>query len=342
MSEIIMTDIVGLTFDDNTILPVLYGAANENLTHLGEKLSVHISARGNEVSIEGDLEQAELAKDVLEKLYVKAQKNIDVGVDEVDDELRFIGVNSKKAALEAEAEEQAEPAIPGEISIKTRKKTIRPRSPMQREYLEILTQNDLTFGVGPAGTGKTYLAVAAAVGQFLDGNVERIILSRPAVEAGEKLGYLPGDMAAKLDPYLRPLYDALFDMLPQEMITKLMESGAIEIAPLAFMRGRTLSNSFIILDEAQNTTSTQMKMFLTRLGMGSKMAVTGDMSQIDLPKNQRSGLMDAIEKLKGVKGIASTNFSQKDVVRHPIAARIVDAYEKFDEPDLLENKDSWV
>lgn len=324
-----MTESLSLTFDENSALPILYGEQNNNLTYLGQKLSVAIGARGNVVSINGKIDAVEIAKSILNSLYIKAKKNIGVTSTEIDDELRF-HMNDSGAKPSG-----------NKTIIKTRKKTIEARSPQQQAYLEILASKDLTFSTGPAGTGKTFLAVAAAVDKFLNKEVERIILSRPAVEAGEKLGFLPGDLSAKLDPYLRPLYDALFEMLPQEEINKLMESGQIEIAPLAFMRGRTLSNSFIILDEAQNTTPSQMKMFLTRLGMGSRMAITGDMSQIDLPKNQSSGLVDAIKKLENIDEIGTVQFSHKDVVRHPIAAKVVDAYDKFGEPDLLD-KESWV
>lgn len=226
--------------------------------------------------------------------------------------------------------------------LKISRKNILPRNSKQLAYINSMDTKDIIFAVGPAGTGKTYLAVSKAIELFEKGEVQRLIFVRPAVEAGEKLGFLPGDLNAKLDPYLRPLYDALFDMIPQEEITKLMESGQIEIAPLAFMRGRTLSNSFIILDEAQNTTPAQMKMFLTRLGMGSKMSITGDMSQIDLPKQQVSGLVDAIRKLGEINSIEVIKFTQKDVVRHPLSAKIINAYEKYDSPDLLESKDSWL
>lgn len=324
-----MTESLSLTFDENSALPILYGEQNNNLTYLGQKLSVTIGARGNVVSINGEREAVKIAGSILKSLYQRAIKNVDVTSIEIDDKLRF------------HMNEPTDKPAGKKVIIKTKKKTIVARSPQQQAYLEILHEKDLTFSTGPAGTGKTFLAVAAAVHMFLNKEVERIILSRPAVEAGEKLGFLPGDLNAKLDPYLRPLYDALFEMLPQEDINQLMEGGQIEIAPLAFMRGRTLSNSFIILDEAQNTTPSQMKMFLTRLGMGSRMAITGDMSQIDLPKNQGSGLLDAIKKLKGVEEIGTVQFTHKDVVRHPIAAKVVDAYDRYDEPQLIE-KESWV
>lgn len=342
-----MTQSVNITFEDNKISAIVYGEQNSNLNLLEKNTGVAIATRGNTVSISGDAEAVHKVKSILNTLYQKALKGYAIGAEEVDDELRFANAHNKPATngKKTRAPQSDFSNIhEGEITIRTRKKVISPRSPLQQQYLKELLKRDLTLATGPAGTGKTYMAVAAAVHKYLNHEVERIILSRPAVEAGEKIGFLPGDMTAKLDPYLRPLYDALFDMMPQEQITKLMESGEIEIAPLGFMRGRTLSNSFVILDEAQNTTPTQMKMFLTRLGMGSYMAITGDMSQIDLPKNASSGLADAIQKLNGVEEIGIINFSKKDVVRHPLAAKIVHAYEQFGEADDRNDKgnDSWV
>lgn len=328
---------IKIAFDDNSVLTALFGERNSNLTHLESKLKTKINNRGNEVFIEG--EDAKIAEQILRNLYETAAKGKPTRVQEVDDELRFAN---------GDAEAQKQQKGEGKIVIKTLKKTIAARSPMQHEYLHTVLNKDLTFGCGPAGTGKTYLAVAAAVEMLLKNEVERIILSRPAVEAGEKLGFLPGDLNSKLDPYLRPLYDALFEMMPQEHINKLMETGEIEIAPLAFMRGRTLSNSVIILDEAQNTTPAQMKMFLTRLGMGSKMVVTGDVSQIDLPGKQLSGLVDAMRKLKKVDDIGKINFTHVDVVRHPLAAKVVDVYERSEAQEASEKqrndkeKESWV
>ncbi len=336
---------LNLTLDDNKVLPILFGEHNRNLSSLEQVLGVAIASRGNTLSISGEAEAIHVAKQIIEKLYSKAQKGFAIGQEEIDDEMRFADSGRKKGKTGKNSDAANNIELPsGDILIRTRKKNIAPRSPLQKSYIESLIKKDMVFATGPAGTGKTYIAVAAAVHQYLNHEVERIILSRPAVEAGEKIGFLPGDMAAKLDPYLRPLYDALFDMLPQEQIQRLMEIGEIEIAPLGFMRGRTLSNSFVILDEAQNTTPTQMKMFLTRLGMGSKMAITGDLSQVDLPKNQRSGLQDAMERLDKVKEIDVIHFSKKDVVRHPLAAKIVNAYEQTGDINSHEekDKDSWL
>ena len=336
---------LSITLEDNKVLPILFGEHNRNLSLIEQLLGVSVASRGNTISLLGESKNTQAAKAIIEALYAKAKRGFAIGQEEIEDEMRFMDKPTEKSNGKANGSHAAPEPINhnGEIVIKTRKKIIAPRSPLQQEYLRELMTKDLTFATGPAGTGKTYLAVAAAVHQYLNKQVERIILSRPAIEAGEKIGFLPGDIAAKLDPYLRPLYDALFDMLPQEQITKLMEVGEIEIAPLAFMRGRTLSNSFIILDEAQNTTPTQMKMFLTRLGMGSKMAITGDVSQIDLPKSQKSGLGDAMERLDGLNEIKIIKFGKKDVVRHPLAAKIVNAYEQSGDIGGEEkDKDSWV
>lgn len=341
-----MSQAININFDDNKVLPIVFGEQNHNLNILEKHTGVSIATRGNTVSLSGDAEKVHIVKMILNTLYEKARKGYDIGSEEVEDELRFVDSQVKKSGRKNGKDEQVnlDAAHAGDIIIRTKKKVIAPRSVVQQQYLKELMQRDLTLASGPAGTGKTYLAVAAAVQKFLNHEVERIILSRPAVEAGEKIGFLPGDMTAKLDPYLRPLYDALFDMLPQEMITKLMETGEIEIAPLGFMRGRTLSNSFVILDEAQNTTPTQMKMFLTRLGIGSYMAITGDLSQIDLPKKETSGLADALEKLSKVEEVKIIHFSKKDVVRHPLAAKIVNAYEQYGDTDAQEEKgsDSWL
>ena len=282
---------IKLLFDDNGLLAQLFGSHNSHLARIEQSLDVMVNSRGNEITISGSVHAAEAARAVLNGLYDQLKKGHEVGPDEVDGAVRMAvgGVHPSADLLD-------------ELAIRTRKRRIAPRSPRQAEYLRAIAGQDLVFGLGPAGTGKTYLAVAKAVEGLIKGEVDRIILSRPAVEAGEQLGYLPGDMREKVDPYLRPLYDALHDMLPHDQVARKIESGEIEIAPLAFMRGRTLANAFVILDEAQNTTSVQMKMFLTRLGDNARMVVTGDLSQIDLPGGVRSGLFHAVDVLSGVSG----------------------------------------
>jgi phosphate starvation-inducible PhoH-like protein len=306
-----------MQFDDNSLLPQLYGERDRHLDRIERELGVSLVSRGNRLAIAGPQESADVARSAIASLYQRLKRGLEVDNAAVDAAL-------KRASLQAheqwgEAEE-----------IRTRKRRISPRSANQAAYLRALRAQELVFGLGPAGTGKTYLAVAMAVDMLMSGTVERIILSRPAVEAGERLGFLPGDLREKVDPYLRPLYDALHDMLPGEQVMKRLSSGEIEIAPLAFMRGRTLANAFVILDEAQNTTPVQMKMFLTRLGEHSRMAVTGDLSQIDLPPRTRSGLADALETLQGEEGIATVNFTDVDVVRHHLVSRIVRAYDRHD------------
>ena len=305
-----------LQFDDNGLLPLLFGSHNSHLAQIEQRLDVSLNSRGNEVAISGAPEQAETAATVLTGLYQRLKGGQAVDPTEIDGSIRMISSGARDD-LEA-----------GDVAVHTRKRLIQPRSPTQAQYLRAITEDNLVFGLGPAGTGKTYLAVAKAVEGLINGQVDRIILSRPAVEAGEQLGFLPGDMRDKVDPFLRPLYDALNDMLPANQVAKKIENGQIEIAPLAIMRGRTLSDSFIILDEAQNTTPVQMKMFLTRLGSDARMVVTGDLSQIDLPQGVSSGLNDAIAVLNGVKGISFVEFSDSDVVRHALVARIVRAYER--------------
>lgn len=328
-----MSDEINLTldFEDNALLPDLFGEHNRNLARLEQMIEVTIHERGNQVIVVGDPENVNRTKAVLESLYARLKKDMVVGSQEVDAAIRM-AIYGDQPPHAQETMRKAKAALPDTaMVVKTRKKHISPRSPLQATYLRDIDQNELVFGVGPAGTGKTYLAVAKAVEALTSGGVDRIILSRPAVEAGEQLGFLPGDMQEKVDPYLRPIYDALYDMLPQDQVEKRMEKGEIEIAPLAFMRGRTLSNAFVILDEAQNTTAVQMKMFLTRLGEGSHMVVTGDLSQVDLPSGVRSGLRDALETLDGVEGISAIRFTEKDVVRHRLVKRIVDAYDKAEE-----------
>ena len=316
-----MQSYITLEFDDNSLLPQLFGNHNVHLAQIEEKLDVSVSSRGNSVTVSGDDSLIVAAEDVLNGLYSRLKNGHDVDTADVDAALRMIAEGEKGKAVMIN---------PDTHSVKTRKRKILPRSSRQAAYLNAINQSDLVFGLGPAGTGKTYLAVAKAVEGLVKGEFDRIILSRPAVEAGEQLGFLPGDMREKVDPYLRPLYDALHDMLPANQVAKKMESGEIEIAPLAFMRGRTLSDSFVILDEAQNTTPIQMKMFLTRLGQNARMVVTGDLSQIDLPLGVSSGLLDATSRLKNVTGVSFIEFSEKDVVRHALVARIIRAYDAAD------------
>jgi phosphate starvation-inducible PhoH-like protein len=304
-----------VAFDDNALLPALFGEHDRHIARIEQVVGVTLSSRGNRVSIGGDAYGQRVAKTVLRNLYERLERGQEIGPGAVDGAIRMA-----KAA-------DGQPSRTGELAIETRKRTITPRSPTQRTYLEALQKSDLVFALGPAGTGKTYLAVAMAVSLLAAGRTERIILSRPAVEAGERLGFLPGDLRDKVDPYLRPLYDALHDMMPADQVMKRLETGDIEVAPLAFMRGRTLSNAFIILDEAQNTTPMQIKMLLTRLGENASMVVTGDLTQVDLPHGERSGLREATKILAGVEGISFVHFSDADVVRHPLVTRMVRAYE---------------
>lgn len=301
----------------------MFGAHNVNLERLETALGVTIVSMGNTVTLDGPDAAVIAARVALEALYEDACKHPgkDIGFAEVDAAVRMQPKHPTEQVSTAGVED---------LTIRTRKKSVVPRTPNQAEYIRAMHRNELVFGLGPAGTGKTYMAVAMAVAMKLAGKVDRIILSRPAVEAGERLGFLPGDMKEKVDPYLRPLYDALHDMLPGDVVSKAMESQEIEVAPLAFMRGRTLSNAFVILDEAQNTTTTQMKMFLTRLGQGSRMVVTGDLSQIDLPNGIKSGLRDALDILESVNGISFIRFTGSDVLRHDLVTRIVGAYDRHD------------
>ncbi len=303
-----------LAFDDNRQLPNLLGGHDQHLAQIEHRLGVEITPRGNRISVSGSPELANLARKILLELYARAMRGVEINRGEVDGAIRMM-----QSTDIAEVEGGA---------VRTRRKQVMARTAMQGKYIEAIRKNELVFGIGPAGTGKTYLAVACAAEALMAGEVDRIILSRPAVEAGERLGFLPGDMKEKVDPYLRPLYDALYDMMPQSMVVKGLAENQIEIAPLAFMRGRTLSSAFIILDEAQNTTAQQMKMFLTRLGEGSRMVVTGDPTQIDLPNGMTSGLVDAIGVLDNVKGVSQIHFGQADIVRHALVGRIVGAYEK--------------
>ncbi len=313
-----------LEFPDNRLLIDLCGPYDKNLTDLENRLSVQILRRGNQLAILGDAEAVSQAADVLQALYVRLEQGRPVEHSDIDAEVRMETPTKQTGTRDGS---QLEMFRGGKVEIKTRKKLVEPRTDAQKSYVESLFKNELAFGIGPAGTGKTYLAVAVGVSMFIGGHVDKIILSRPAVEAGEKLGYLPGDMKDKVDPYMQPLYDALGDFLPSKQLAKLIEEKKIEIAPLAFMRGRTLSNAFIVLDEAQNATTMQMKMFLTRLGEGSRMVITGDRTQIDLPRGVSSGLWDAERLLKGIKKIDFNYFTAKDVVRHPLVAAIIEAYD---------------
>ncbi|MBS1076970.1 PhoH family protein [Gluconobacter kondonii] len=344
---------VALRFNDNILLQRLLGDHDRHLVRLEEGFNVKLSCRGNKIAISGETGTVGRAQAAIIALYNQLEQGGTIDASQVDGVIRLTALPSRperpvdtrqvrpvpeerqrghapRRPEKGNGKPQTLPATPfGDLpAIRTKRGVIAPRSHGQAAYMEMLANTDMVFGIGPAGTGKTYLAVAQAVGMLLAGQVDRIVLSRPAVEAGERLGFLPGDMREKIDPYLRPLYDALHDMMPGDQVVRRMGTGEIEVAPLAFMRGRTLAHSYVILDEAQNTTAAQMKMFLTRMGEGTRMAITGDLSQIDLPNGVSSGLREAVETLEGIKGIGITRFSSEDVVRHPLVARIVDAYEQ--------------
>jgi phosphate starvation-inducible PhoH-like protein len=312
---------IEVVFDKPQLLGRLFGEYDQNLIAIESRLGVYISARGNKLVIEGFADQIARARDVLTGLYNRIVQGQEVDSGAVEAVIAMSNEPTLDGIIRQDVSQ------PPAVMIRTRKKTIVPRSATQIRYMESLARDEIVFALGPAGTGKTYVAVAQAVQMLIQGTVDRLILSRPAVEAGERLGFLPGDMKEKVDPYLRPLYDALYDMLPTEQVERRIASGEIEIAPIAFMRGRTLSDAFIILDEAQNTTPAQMKMFLTRFGMNSRMVVCGDPRQIDLPDIGKSGLADAVARLDGVNGISMIRFGVADVVRHPLVGRIVEAYE---------------
>jgi phosphate starvation-inducible protein PhoH and related proteins len=315
-----------MSFDKPHLINTVFGEFDRHLVILENRLGVYISARGNRVQIEGEAGATARARDVLQDIYSRVQRNEAIDAEAVQ---AIIAMTSEPTLEGIVRKDDAN--APG-IMIRTRKKTLVPRSATQIPYMEALARDEIIFALGPAGTGKTYLAVAQAVAMLITGAVDRLILSRPAVEAGERLGFLPGDMKEKVDPYLRPIYDALHDTLPVEQVERRIASGEIEIAPLAFMRGRTLSDAFIILDEAQNTTPAQMKMFLTRFGMNSRMVICGDPRQVDIPGGATySGLNDAVNRLDGVDGITTIRFNSSDVVRHPLVGRIVDAYEGEDD-----------
>lgn len=321
MNSILTEDMGTIThvieFEDNRLLPELFGEHDKNLVRIEAQLGITLINRGNQVAMTGSKDGVALAEEGLNRLYSRLRSGESLEDADIDAALRMVGQPTDLFG-------QQEPII------RTRRRQISPRTPLQAEYVDLIRGNDLVFGIGPAGTGKTYLAVCMAVSMMLSGQVEKMILSRPAVEAGERLGFLPGDMKEKVDPYLRPIYDALYDTLPADQVSRKLENGEIEVAPLAFMRGRTLKNAFVLLDEAQNTTAMQMKMFLTRLGENSRMVVTGDLSQIDLPPGQISGLAEAVQTLSGIKGIGMTRFTSADVVRHPLVSKIVQAYDARD------------
>ncbi|WGW05464.1 PhoH family protein [Tropicibacter oceani] len=309
-----------LEFPDNRLLIDLCGEYDRNLTDIETRTGVQILRRGNFLAVHGTPEAQAEATEVLRALYERLEQGREVSRGEIDRQFRM--------GDDSGPDDQLEMFQGGKVEIKTRKKLIEPRTEAQKAYVRALFENEMAFGIGPAGTGKTYLAVAVGVNMLINGEVDKIILSRPAVEAGEKLGYLPGDMKEKVDPYMQPLYDALNDFLPGKQLAKMIEEKTVEIAPLAFMRGRTLSNAFVVLDEAQNATSMQMKMFLTRLGEGSRMVITGDRTQVDLPRGMPSGLADAERLLNAIPKISFNYFTSKDVVRHPLVAAIIEAYEK--------------
>lgn len=321
-------------------IQMLCGPFDDNLKQIERRLSVSIDYNLNEFEITGSISNCNAAKSVLQQLYVDTAPIKGQAQDITPTQVNLALVESRILDQNEDDDDDNPYTVSygKEVNIKTKKGVIKPRTPNQAQYVKNIVANDITFGIGPAGSGKTYLAVAAAVDALERQEVRRILLTRPAVEAGEKLGFLPGDLSQKVDPYLRPLYDALFEMLGFERVEKLMERQVIEIAPLAYMRGRTLNDSFIILDESQNTTIEQMKMFLTRIGFNSKAVVTGDITQIDLPRNVKSGLKHAIEVLNGVESLSFNFFEAKDIVRHPVVARIVKAYEKNEERERAEKE----
>ena len=310
---------INLSPEDNTLLSNLCGPLDENIRQLANGLDIDINRRGSTFYLSGTLENTRMAAQMLENFYARAKKPIELE----DIQLGLVEIDKLKP-------EHVSSAMP---TLMTRRGDLHGRTPRQVNYLQQIQDHDITFGIGPAGTGKTYLAVASAVDAMTRDRVKRIVLVRPAVEAGERLGFLPGDLNQKVDPYLRPLYDALYDLAGYDSVNKMFERGAIEVAPLAYMRGRTLNQSFIILDEAQNTTPEQMKMFLTRIGFGTKAVITGDVTQIDLQRHQKSGLVEAQKILKDVKGIAFTQFLSQDVVRHPLVQKIINAYESYEQRD---------
>jgi phosphate starvation-inducible PhoH-like protein len=321
MGEDPLRGAIQLTFPDNQLAGQLFGAHNDHLKRIADSLEITVNARGNTAFIKGDTVSSQLAENILNQLYGIVESKYPVYPNDVDYAIRILSADSRVRLKDIFLDT---------VFVTASKKTVAPKSPAQKAYIDAMRHFDIVFGVGPAGTGKTYLAMAMAVAALTKGSVERIILARPAVEAGEALGFLPGDLAEKIDPYLRPLYDALHDMMRFEKVADLMQQGVIEVAPLAFMRGRTLNDSFIILDEAQNTTSEQMKMFLTRIGFNSKAVITGDITQTDLPAGKTSGLVEVKNILKTIDGIKFIFFSKRDVIRHQLVQKIIEAYETFE------------
>jgi phosphate starvation-inducible PhoH-like protein len=318
---------ISLEPNDAHRLASLCGRLDEHIKQITQRLQVDIHNRGNQFYLSGESDSVEAAKSILNELYDQTRDGT-----ELTPEIVHLHLQQSNVADHAgnNIADNPEPSPGDDMLIRTKRVRIKPRGAHQREYVQQIHKHDINFGVGPAGTGKTWLAVACAVDALEKAEVQRILLVRPAVEAGEKLGFLPGDLAEKIDPYLRPLYDALYEMIGFEKVAKLMDRMVIEVAPLAYMRGRTLNNSFVILDEAQNTTPEQMKMFLTRIGFGTRAVITGDVTQVDLPRHQRSGLVNTLEVLEGVKGIGVTRFDSRDVVRHPLVQRIVEAYDRHE------------
>ncbi|MBW1690116.1 MAG: phosphate starvation-inducible protein PhoH [Deltaproteobacteria bacterium] len=310
-----------VTFDDNELARSLFGERNGNLQLIEKALNIAINIRGNDLMLQGEPPELEMAENLLNQLYGLIKEGYPIYQRDVDYSIRILGGDHKA---------QLKPIFLDRVYIPSKKRTITPKSINQKIYIDSIRENDIVFGIGPAGTGKTYLAMAMAISSLMKKEIDRVVLARPAVEAGEKLGFLPGDLYEKVNPYLRPLYDALHDMMDFESGSRLLQRGVIEVAPLAFMRGRTLNDSFIILDEAQNSTPEQMKMFLTRLGFSSKTVITGDITQIDLPDGKSSGLIQARDLLSRIKGIKFIYFGREDVVRHPLVQEIIDAYDKVE------------
>jgi len=320
---------IEVAFDDNRLLPMLFGEHETNLVRLENLLGLSIRSRGNHLTIEGPPETSELCRAILLRLYEQTKRGTPVSAADI---ISAVRMPPRTDGLRSTAgQDGLDSSGCNDFMLRTKRKPVSPRTPTQIAYVRAMQAHDLVFGIGPAGTGKTYLAVAHAMSLFLTGRFERLVLSRPAVEAGERLGFLPGDLREKVNPYLQPLYDALGDMIPPDQLATRMERNEVEVAPLAFMRGRTFTNALVILDEAQNTSAMQMKMFLTRLGEGSRMVITGDPTQIDLPPAQRSGLLDCLDLLEGMTGVSVVRFTEADVVRHNLVARIITAYHRRDQ-----------